>query len=379
MSSTIVHITATQVIVRAKEGYVDRDGFGPSIFDKGPKWMIEIHTDDGLIGYGETPRNVGLGEVQWAVQQVIGKPLREIPWAQPVPTDWGAHDALGHKDPPVPHRLYERDMGTNGGTMGVMIAVQDLIAKAANMRLVDLFGGAARQAVRTDWWVGRTDPAHITRQMQIGVEMGYNSIKIKAAAEDDIPAIVKAYKQVAGDEARMVIDPNQRFYRCGEAVRIARSIEQYENVTFEDPFPFDIDEWRLFRQKTIVPICMHCTTSLHIALANRCCDYVNLVYPAAKFLGDAHMAAQFGMLCWSGSGVELGVLDAYMMHFSAAARICVLPGDAFGHDLREDDLINEKLQAKSGEIPLPDGPGLGVSIDHDALSHYKKDQWELEA
>lgn len=377
--SKITHINCTEVIVHAKEGYVDRPGFGPSIFDKGVKWLIEMRTDDGLIGYGETPRHTALGGVQWAAQQVIGKSLKGMSWKQPIPPNWAVHDALGHPNPPVPHRLYERDMGADGAAIGVGMAVQDLIAKAAGMRLVELFGGAHRESVRTDWWVGRTDAAHITQQMTIGMELGYNSIKIKAAAEDDIPAIVKAFKQVAGDDARMVIDPNTRFYRVSEAVRIAHSIEQYDNVVFEDPFPFDIAEWQLFRQKTSIPLVMHCTTSPHIALSNHCCDYVNLSYPAQKFLGDAHMAAHFGMLCWAGSGVELGLFNAYILHYCAATRICVLPGDAFGHQIREHGLINEPLDAVNGEIAVPTGPGLGVSFDPDAVKHYATNSWELKA
>ena len=64
MPSTIQRIRATEVIVHAREGYVDRPAFGPSLFDKQSKWMLELFTDDGLVGYGETPRGVGFGEVQ---------------------------------------------------------------------------------------------------------------------------------------------------------------------------------------------------------------------------------------------------------------------------------------------------------------------------
>ena len=377
MTSRIEHITATQVIVHARSGYVDRDGFGPSIFDKIPKWLLEIRTDDGLIGYGETPRGASLSDVQDAARQVMGRSLREFPWSRPVQTEWDKALAWGHKNPPVPHRYHERELGTPPGALGVSVAVQDLIAKSTDRRLVDLFGGPHREAVRTDWWVGRTDPDHVTQQMQIGLDLGYNSLKVKAAAEDDVVGIVRAYKQVAGEKARLVIDPNTRFYRAHEAIRIARSIEQYENVVFEDPFAFDIQEWKLFRRKTTVPLVMHSTTQPWVALSNRCCDYVNLAYPAARFLGNAHMAGEFGVLCWAGSGVELGVLDAYLLHYSAAARVCVLPGDAFGHDVRENDLINETLQPCDGHIPLPEGPGLGVSIDQDALDHYAQNRWEL--
>ena len=89
--------------------------------------------------------------------------------------------------------------------------------------------------------------------------------------------------------------------------------------------------------------------------------------PAARLLGTAYMAFQFGCQCWATSGVEFGILDAYALHSAAAAQNAVLPGDAVGHDMRVDDLIVEKLEAKSGAIRLPEGPGLGVTLVIGAL------------
>ncbi len=381
MTSRIKHVKATQVIVHAKGGYVDRAGFGPSIFDKGPKWIIEIQADDGSVGYGETPRNVGLGNIQYATKHILGKTLAQIPWAAPIPPNFSNHDMFGHKDPPVPHRLYERHFGTDRGALGVVIALQDLIAKSIDMRLCDLIGGPHREQIATDWWMGRTDAEHAAKQMQAGLESGYNSVKIKAAAEDDLVAIVSAIKKVAGEQTRVLIDPNLRFYRLSESIRIAHQIEDagFTNVVFEDPFPFDLHEWGLFREKTSLPLACHTATSLHNALANRCCDYVNINFPGHKFLGDAHMVGEFGSLCWIGAGIDLGILDAYMLHYASAARVCVLPGDAVGHDIRVDDLIQEKLQAHNGTIDLPQGPGLGVTVDPDALERFAQQTWNATA
>lgn len=136
MTSRVEYITATQVIV---------------------------HANDGLVGYGETPRNVGLGAVQFAAQQVIGKTLRQIAWAAPISPDFSDHDMFGHEDPPVPPRLYENDFHATGGAMGVIVALQDLIAKSAGMRLCDLIGGPCRERIVTDWWMARTDSEHAVR------------------------------------------------------------------------------------------------------------------------------------------------------------------------------------------------------------------------
>jgi len=379
MKSTIQRIVATEVIVHAREGYVDRPAFGPSIFDKASKWIIEMFTDDGLVGYGETHRGAGLGEVQWAARHVLGKPLSSLSWANPVPSNLDDNDMFGHRDPPVPHRPYEHDFGIGSGGLAIGVAVCDLISKAAGMRMCDLFGGAHRQWVPTDWWMGRSDPEHAARQMEVALKLGFNSLKMKAALEDDIVGIVRAIKKVAGQKTRVLIDPNRRFYRVAEAIPLARELEPLGNVVFEDPFPFKAHDWQLFRQKTTIPLAAHAAVEPHLALAGDCCDYINLSPPAQKFIADARMAARFGVPCWAGSGLELGILDAYILHYSAAALTCALPGDAQGHLIREDDLIEQPFEIKDGAIRLPDGPGLGVTLDQVALKKYACSREEIVA
>jgi muconate cycloisomerase len=378
MNSIITRIRATQVVVHARKGFVDRPAFGDSLFDKGKKWIIELHTDSGIAGFGETPRRAPLSDIQYAAKHLLGKSLRSLSWAKPVPTDYSSHDALGHENPPVPHRFHEQKPQLPGGAQGVVIAVQDAIGKAIGWRVCDLFGGAHREWVATDWWMGRSDPRHAATQMQEGLKRGYNSIKLKAAAEDDIVGILQAIKQTAGDTTSIVVDPNLRFYRLNEAVAIAKRIEDagLTNIKFEDPFPFNAEEWRLFREKVSIPLTCHGATQTHVALDEHACDYVNLSYPADEFLAKAAMADQYNVQCWGGSGVELGLFDTYMLHYAAAAKNCVLPGDAMGHDIREDDLIEQTLETRDGHIKLPEAPGLGVTLDYEAMKKYTTDTWE---
>jgi len=55
-----------------------------------------------------------------------------------------------------------------------------------------------------------------------------------------------------------------------------------------------------------------------------------------------------------------------------------IPGDAFGHRLRCDDLIEEEFEIKDGAIKLPEGPGLGITLDKKAMAKYAKQTWESE-
>ena len=191
--------------------------------------------------------------------------------------------------------------------------------------------------------------------------------------------IVRAIKSVAGSDAPVVIDPNLRFYRLCETLAIASKLEEFTNVMLEDPFPLQVGEWQLFRQSSRVPLVLHSAGDLSTAIQEHCCDHLNLGGSAWQFLADAHLAWTFGMRCWHGSGVELGILDAFILHKSAAARCCTLAGDAFGHLIRSDDLIVETLEIRNGAIRVPTGPGLGVTLDKKAVAKYAQSQWEMEA
>jgi muconate cycloisomerase len=85
----------------------------------------------------------------------------------------------------------------------------------------------------------------------------------------------------------------------------------------------------------------------------------------------AEVAAQFGIAHWQGTGLDLGILDAIRLQSSAAARTCVLSGDAIGHRIREDDLILEEFPVSDGQILVPKGPGLGVTLDREAMQRYQ--------
>src|SRR5262249_46656893 len=91
----------------------------------------------------------------------------------------------------------------------------------------------------------------------------------------------------------------------------------------------------------------------------------------------AAVADAAGMLCWHGSGVDLGILEASYLHAAAVARNCVLPADVFGLLVREDDLLAEPLQIQKGLAAVPQRPGLGVELDTDALARYQVGQGRI--
>src|SRR5690606_3050943 len=70
------------------------------------------------------------------------------------------------------------------------------------------------------------------------------------------------------------------------------------------------------------------------------------------------------------SSGELGVQLATMLHLGAVLPTLTLAADAHYHHLVDDIIVGGKLTYRGGKIPVPDGPGLGVTIDPDRLGHY---------
>jgi L-alanine-DL-glutamate epimerase-like enolase superfamily enzyme len=85
----------------------------------------------------------------------------------------------------------------------------------------------------------------------------------------------------------------------------------------------------------------------------------------------AEIAHLEGKQCWRGSEVDLGISETMGLHIAAASINCTIPSDIFGELVRENDLIEEPIQFESGSAKVPQGDGLGISLDYSAMEKYK--------
>lgn len=149
-------------------------------------------------------------------------------------------------------------------------------------------------------------------------------------------------------------------------------------LCIEDPPPGRdaLDDYRRLREDLGIPIAMH----LHIndagvrgmvnAIAAGACDVFNLGAGSTHdFLGRAYLAGESGIPVWHGSAHELGVLDAAMLHACAAAPNCTYPSGILSHQ-RVHNLLTRPIEFRDSYATVPDGPGLGVELDEDALRRY---------
>ena len=58
------------------------------------------------------------------------------------------------------------------------------------------------------------------------------------------------------------------------------------------------------------------------------------------------------------------------VHSAAAAESCTMPSDIFGRLIRSHDLLKTPLDIQPPFVSLPEGPGLGIEVDEDAIKQF---------
>lgn len=301
--------------------------------------VLYIHTDTGLIGLG------------------MSGPYFER-------RDDNPPDLLG-KDPRnfAPRQL-------NGG--GWNMALIDLLCKTINWPLYRLFGDKVQDKVLVDYWISRMGPEDSAQAAARAAALGFHGIKLKCKWEDNnVEQRVRAM-HAAAPALRIVVDPNERFHTLENSLDLARRLEGLD-VIFEDPFPKrDLREYLQLKEATDIPIAPHFQNPRQIieAVALKAIDAFNIAPSDWGFLDMARIAAAAEIPVWQASNVDLGLFDVFRLHASAAAANCTLGSDLCGNFVHEHSLLKEPL-VENGYAQVPDGPGLGVELDEEAVAHYR--------
>lgn len=328
-------------------------------FDELPKLLLKMEWDNGIISWGECYRNHDWGMVAEIAQVLLG---REI------------HQLSLQKLPFTFCREYD----------GFECGIWDAYAKAHNMRLVDLLGGAIREQVRIGAWSSHREIGEIEELTRKFAGMGYDCLKFKCDLEDDVVGWARIIKETAPG-MEVILDPNERWEFPGETRKRMDGLAEVGNILcLEDPIPrWRLDEYARLRQYSSVPMVLHVSLPyiLHgqrshnaiSALQAGAVDGFNFNGGLANFQRLDHIAAVAHLNCWHGSEIDLGILEAMYVHSAAAAESCNWPSDIFGRLIREHDLLQQPLEMKAPYVKLPSGPGLGVEPDPDAIAHYQTD------
>ena len=368
------------------EALLEDQGFGWSqrVTDRRQTAICEVVTDEGISGLGEAfyfggPAKIVARIMQDALgTQLIGKD----------PMDTGViWDGLYN---------WTRDQGMKGVTIsaisGIDIALWDIKGKTLNLPVYKLLGGAYRQKARA-YATGLYEPQQVPSIVDALAEEalgykkdGFSGMKLKVGygIKTDLDYI-KAIREAIGEDMYLMVDANHA-YNAAEAIRLSRKMEKYNIHWFEEPVPpEDIEGYLEIKQNS------------NILIAGGECEYTR--YGFRELINRRAMDILQPDLCAAGGFSEM----MKIITMASAANIPVLPHvwgtnvglaaslqlfaalphfperrfpaepffeyDRSANPLREG-VTKEKFTLEEGYLPIPDRPGLGVTLDRDFIGKH---------
>lgn len=323
----------------------------PKIYDI---TICQVRTDEGLTGIGET--------AVYALS-TAGRAGLEAQAAAYIGQDPLAVAAFAQED------LFE-------------CAFLDIQGQALGVPVWRFFGPRVRARVPVSYWSVPMPAAETAAEAEAGRRLGFVNHKLKARSHN-IVETVRLMKAAAGAQYTVGVDPNTEFGHVHTAARIAAQLEPFGTVVnLEDPVLKDnLDWYRLLREKTSIPIAMHigvpqgrrpCRGADVLAvLKAECVDQLTLGGRAQEVRAAAAVAAAGNVPVWvQMGGVCLGVLAAYSVHVQATIPNATLPCDELPF-VRQADVLGGSLELKDGHFTVPEGPGLGVTLDLGVVERYR--------
>ena len=349
-------------------------------YDTRTAMVVEIETDEGLIGWGECygPARITAAVVQSVAPWLIGHdPLRtEFLWQM------------------IYARL--RDHGQKGaviqGLSGIDIALWDIKGKHFGVPVHRLLGGPLRsevQAYATGLYRRKSgDPLRYLAEEVAGyVADGFKAVKLKVGfgVEEDV-AVTRAVREAIGPDIALMVDANHA-YDAVAAIRLGRMIEADNIGWFEEPVPpEDVAGYRAVKAAISIPIaggeCEFTRFGFRDILALRAIDIIQPDTCAAGGLSEckkiADMAEAFGVRynphVW-GTGIaiaaSLQLLAVLPSHTppSLAPVAPMLEFDRTEHPIRQSLLV-QPIEHTKGVVRVPDAPGLGIEVDRETLARF---------
>ncbi len=358
--------------------------------------VVEIHTDAGITGIGETDLN------PWIARACI-----EAPGTHNM--GLGLRELLVGADPLDVEAIWERLYvgsamnGRRGAVINAIgaldIALHDLRGKALGKPCYELLGGAVRDSVvpyaslqpETSSFHEYLDSMVDWAQRAVGA--GFRAIKAEVTLAGPFAhnglrepwerstEVLAAVREAIGASIDLLVDVQYAFPNADTALAVLRDWEGLDLVFVETPlWPDDLDGYRRLSEEQPIPIAAGewlTTRFEHLDLMDR--GGVAFVQPDVGRVGGltearrvCDLAAQRGRRVvphlWK---TEISIAAA--LHLAAATPHCdyieFLPSELSESGLRKD-LTDHRLEMVDGVLPLPTEPGLGVEIDRSALAAY---------
>jgi len=259
------------------------------------------------------------------------------------------------------------------------IACYDLMGRSAGRPACDFMGGRGAEALPLAALIPLSAPEAMVDLALAFQRGGTSTFRLKLGRGIDADRrIIALAREALGDGARLRVDYNQA-YTPDEAVRAIAAIAPYGIDCAEQPVR--ADDWlgmARVQRAVPVPLMAHegcfSYTDFTVLLELGAVGVLGVNTERPGGITQALRAIDYAARRGLGTVLHnqpLGIASAAQVHLGAARAAQLGHAmELFGHVMLEDDLVLEGLDYAGGRVRVPEGPGLGVTLDEAALERY---------
>jgi glucarate dehydratase len=332
------------------------------------KTVIELTTEDGVVGLGECADGDRAADVEAAGARLIGQDIRLV------------REARQTLVPGMAYSPWDNVCAQRRVFAGIEMAMWDARGKTEGLPLWHLLGGRVREAIPlTEYFAfrapgpnhpGEATPVEIARFCAAMIEQhDARMFEGKLATEDFATELemLREIRAVIGNR-ELRLDANGG-WTLPTARTAMRALEPYDVTWVEEPVE-SYEEMAALRHATPINLSSH-RVDLRRAAELGAPD---AIVTNINELGGITGAAEFIMACdrfdvgFRFHSGETGVASAAYLHLSAALEPIRGASQTLFRWYADDVIEGGPFQPKSGMVQVPEGPGLGVVLDLKALA-----------
>lgn len=333
--------------------------------------VVRVRTDEGLEGFGQTPRSNA---------DITATILHRMVAPFVLGVDGQDADALSdlvfESTYKFPGSFVCRALGA------VDAALWDIRGKREGKSVAELIGGAPKPVRAYASSMSRTaQPDEIAAAfLKARDEGGFTIFKFKIGKrnghdEDQWPgrteAVVKAVREALGDDAELYVDANS-CYSPKRAIEVAKILESESVALLEEPCPWWEVDWTAEVRNAVNITVGGGEQDFWLPTWKRIIGLpaVDIVQPDVGYVGGltralrvARMASEKGLPCMP-HNPSLCLMKTFTLHL-----LCGIPnaGRAVEYGIASEsgvkDLYDPQPIVKDGKVQCPSGPGWGVTVN----------------
>ena len=255
---------------------------------------------------------------------------------------------------------------------GLLVPVCDIVGQVLELPVSRLFARNPKKRIIQTWWSQCFQSELMASEAKLAESAGYKVHKVKARPWEDPIEQAEAICDVVSKDFRVWVDANAWWGSVGRTLFITERLAKLGNYfAIESPIRRELLEgYRQLKGKVGLDVTEHMPSDPMPYIREGLLDAIVVGFPMGRTLVQrALMAEVTGIPLWVEHSTRCGINQVFQAHQAAA-----FPGIEYTISVThmlEDDFVAEPFEMQEGFYEVPTKPGLGITLDEDAVDKYR--------